>query len=178
MADNRVLDYDPSTASPFQQKIAERVTQGRGRMLTPYKIWIHCPEVAEGMEVIGTYLNTGGSMTTAEVELVILLVAVYWGSPFVIDAHVKHGRRAGLEDAALNDILARKPVTFADERLQTINEMTTLALAKGGAASDAEFGKFEKVLGRRGIAEVLILIGYYTSVALGMRLHNVMPAAG
>jgi 4-carboxymuconolactone decarboxylase len=39
--------------------------------------------------------------------------------------------------------------------------------------SDAEFAELEKVLGRNGIAEVLVLLGYYTSVALAMKVHEV-----
>jgi 4-carboxymuconolactone decarboxylase len=39
------------------------------------------------------------------------------------------------------------------------------------------FARAEKVLGRNGIAEVLILLGYYSSVAMGMKLHRVpVPA--
>ncbi len=38
---------------------------------------------------------------------------------------------------------------------------------------DAEFAEIEKTLGRPGIAEVLVLIGYYTSVAMAMKVHEV-----
>ena len=39
--------------------------------------------------------------------------------------------------------------------------------------SDADFAEIEKAIGREGIAEVLVLLGYYTSVALGMKVHEV-----
>ena len=39
--------------------------------------------------------------------------------------------------------------------------------------SDAEFAEIEQAIGRDGVAEVLVLIGYYTSVALGMKVHQV-----
>jgi 4-carboxymuconolactone decarboxylase len=39
--------------------------------------------------------------------------------------------------------------------------------------SDAQFGEIEAVLGRAGVAEVLVLLGYYTSVALAMKVHEV-----
>ncbi len=47
------------------------------------------------------------------------------------------------------------------------------ALIGGRKLSDAEFAEIEKAIGREGIAEVLVLIGYYTSVALGMKVHQV-----
>jgi 4-carboxymuconolactone decarboxylase len=39
--------------------------------------------------------------------------------------------------------------------------------------SDADFAGIEKAIGREGIAEVLVLLGYYTSVALAMKVHEV-----
>ena len=42
-----------------------------------------------------------------------------------------------------------------------------------GAGSDEVFIRSEKVLGRHGIAEVLGLLGYYSSVAMAMKLHRV-----
>ena len=47
------------------------------------------------------------------------------------------------------------------------------ALAAGSKLSDAEFAEVEAALGRPGIAEVLTLLGYYTSVALAMKVHDV-----
>jgi 4-carboxymuconolactone decarboxylase len=47
------------------------------------------------------------------------------------------------------------------------------ALVSGTKLSDAEFTELEKALGRNGIAEVLVLLGYYTSVALAMKVHEV-----
>ena len=47
------------------------------------------------------------------------------------------------------------------------------ALANGAKLPDTRFAEVEKVLGRNGIAEVLVLLGYYTSVALAMKIHEV-----
>ncbi|HEY7972593.1 MAG TPA: carboxymuconolactone decarboxylase, partial [Xanthobacteraceae bacterium] len=47
------------------------------------------------------------------------------------------------------------------------------ALVAGTKLSDAQFGEIEAVLSRAGVAEVLVLLGYYTSVALAMKVHEV-----
>jgi 4-carboxymuconolactone decarboxylase len=50
-------------------------------------------------------------------------------------------------------------------------------MASGSKLTDSEFAGFEAALGRAGIAEVLTLLGYYTSVALAMKVHDVpVPA--
>jgi hypothetical protein len=42
---------------------------------------------------------------------------------------------------------------------------------------DEVFARAERLLGRNGIAEVLALLGYYSSVAMGVKLHRVpLPA--
>ena len=47
------------------------------------------------------------------------------------------------------------------------------ALISGIKLADKDFAEVEAVLGRTGIAEVLVLLGYYTSVALAMKVHEV-----
>ena len=47
------------------------------------------------------------------------------------------------------------------------------SLVAGTELTDADFAAIEKVLGRAGIAEVLVLLGYYSSVSLAMRVHQV-----
>ena len=46
-----------------------------------------------------------------------------------------------------------------------------------GAGSDEVFDRAERLLGRNGIAEVLALLGYYSAVAMAVKLHRVpLPA--
>ena len=49
---NRILEIPPEKLTPEQTKVFEQLTAGRGRILGPYKIWIHSPTVAAGMERI------------------------------------------------------------------------------------------------------------------------------
>ena len=54
---NRLLELPPEQQTLEQQKVFEQLVAGRGRILGPYKIWIHSPTIATGMEHIGTLLN-------------------------------------------------------------------------------------------------------------------------
>ena len=44
---------------------------------------------------------------------------------------------------------------------------------RSGKANLEQLAEIEKTIGRAGVAEVLVLLGYYTSVALGMKVHEV-----
>ncbi|MPZ57957.1 MAG: carboxymuconolactone decarboxylase [Rhizobiales bacterium] len=169
---NRLLNIAPEKLTAEQADVFERLTAGRGRILGPYKIWIHSPAVASGMEHIGTFLNKRSSLTTRAVEIGILVIAQHWDADYVRQAHIRLGKEAGLTQATIDAILAGRDPQLTDAHERAVHKFA-VALVAGAKLPDAEFAEIESVLGREGIAEVLVLLGYYTSVALGMKVHQV-----
>ena len=169
---NRILEIPPEKLTPEQTKVFEQLTAGRGRILGPYKIWIHSPTVASGMEHIGTFLNKRSSLSTREVEIGILVIAQHWQGEYVKQAHIREGKEAGSPPETIDAILAGTDPKLTDPHERAVHRFAA-ALVGGAKLSDAEFAEIEKVLGREGVAEVLVLLGYYTSVALGMKVHEV-----
>jgi 4-carboxymuconolactone decarboxylase len=169
---DRLLELPPEKLTPEQKAVFNRLVAGRGRILGPYKIWIHSPVVADGMEHIGTHLNKRGSLSVREVEIGILMIAQHWDADYVRQAHIKAGKAAGLSQETIDAILAGRDPKLSDPHERAVHRFAA-ALVSGVKLSDAEFGEIEKVIGRAGIAEVLVLLGYYTSVALGMKVHQV-----
>ena len=173
---NRTLEIPADKLTGEQKTVFDQLVAGRGRILGPYKVWIHSPTVASGMEHIGTFLNKRSSLSTREVEIGILVIAQHWDGEYVKQAHIKAGKAAGLTQEQIDDILAGRDPKLADAHEQTVYRFAR-ALANRSKISDAEFAEIEKAIGREGIAEVLVLLGYYTSVALGMKVHEVpIPA--
>ena len=150
----------------------EQLVAGRGRILGPYKIWIHSPTVASGMEHIGTYLNKKGSLSEREVEMGILVIAQHWDADYVRQAHIKMGKQVGLSQDIIDAVLAGRDPKLTDPHERAVHRFAA-ALVAGAKLTDTEFAEIEKAIGRDGVAEVLVLIGYYTSVALGMKVHQV-----
>jgi 4-carboxymuconolactone decarboxylase len=169
---NRLLDLSPDKLTPQQTEVFNRLVAGRGRILGPYKIWIHSPVVADGMEHIGTYLNKKGSLSEREVEIGILVIAKHWDADYVREAHIKIGKAAGLSQEIIDAVLTGLDPKLTDPHERAVHRFATL-LVGGAKMPDTEFAEIEKVIGRNGVAEVLVLLGYYTSVALGMKVHEV-----
>ena len=169
---NRLLELPPEKLSPEQAAVFNRLVAGRGRILGPYKIWIHSPTVADGMEHIGTFLNKQSSLSTREVEIGILVIAQHWDADYVRQAHIKAGKAAGLAQETIDAILADGDPKLADPHERAVHCFAA-SLVGGAKLPDAEFAEIEKTIGRAGVAEVLVLLGYYTSVALGMKVHEV-----
>jgi 4-carboxymuconolactone decarboxylase len=169
---NRLLEIPPEKLTAEQKAIFDQLTAGRGRILGPYKIWIHSPTVASGMEHIGTFLNKRSSLSTREVEIVILLIAQHWNCEYVKQAHIRAGKAAGLSQEIIDAVLAGRGPKLTDPHERAVYRFAA-SLIGGSKLSDADFAEVEGTIRREGIAEVLVLIGYYTSVALGMKVHEV-----
>ena len=175
---SRLLDLPPEQLTPEQKTVLDKLTAGRGRILGPYKVWIHSPTVAAGMEHIGTFLNKRGSLSTREVEIGILVIAQHWNADYVRQAHIRAGKAAGLSDEIIDAIRAGRDPKLTDGHEHAVHRFAA-ALVAGTKLTDTEFGEIETALGREGIAEVLVLLGYYTSVSLAMKVHEVpIPAQG
>jgi len=175
---NRIREIAPGDLTPEQKDVFEQLVAGRGRILGPYKIWIHSPTVASGMEHIGTFLNKRCTLSPREVEIGILVIAQHWDADYVRQAHIRLGKEVGLTPEQIDAILAGRDPKLADPHERAVHRFAA-ALVAGAKLADAEFAEIEAALGRDGIAEVLVLIGYYTSVALGMKVHQVpIPPQG
>ena len=167
----RFLEIDPQSYSPVQKDVVERVTAGRGRVPTPFKVWLHSEKLADAIEHLGTMLNTQSTLAEREFELAIVLIGQHWESPFVIDAHIKFLRKTGMPESILTSLQQRKAPSLETEREKAIYAVYT-SFDRKEVASDAVFDHAVKVLGRDGLAELLAFLGYYTFVSMAMKIHR------
>ncbi len=174
MADGpeRILEIPEDKLTAEQKKVFDDLVAGRGRLLTPYKIWIHSPKLAAAMETIGTFLNKKGSLTEREVELTIVIIATHWQGAYVQAAHVKACLGLGYSQEAMDALKAGRKPDLSDARENAVYDLCQIAMAPGGG-SDEVYDRAAKLLGRDGLAEVLALLGYYSAVAMAMKMHRV-----
>ena len=174
MTEDRLKRIDPESANDEQKKVIARLGEGRGRIPTPFNIWLHNPRLAEGMEIIGTHVDHSPVLSEAETEVAILSTAVFWNASYVSANHRRHALKAGVPEAMVTAILAKRRPAGGVGRLDVVWDAVSDILA-GGAMDDARFVRYDAELGRAVIAELLITIGYFTSVSLAMTLHALPP---
>lgn len=172
----RILEIPEDKLTAEQKKVFDDLVAGRGRLLTPYKIWIHSPRLAAAMETTGTFLNKAGALTEREVELVIVVIATHWQGAYVQAAHVKRCLELGYPQSAMDAIKAGRAPDLPDAREAAVYDLCRIAMAPGGGP-DEVYDRAVRLLGRDGLAEVLALLGYYSAVAMAMKLHRV-PVPG
>jgi 4-carboxymuconolactone decarboxylase len=173
---NRIKDIPEQELTPEQAKVIKDLVAGRGRLLTPYRIWIHSPKLAAALETIGTFLNKKGSLSEREVELVICITANHWKGEYVWTVHTRTAVKLGIPQGVFDAIREGQDPVIENERERAIYDLVKSAM-ESGAGPDEVFTRAERLLGRNGIAEVLALLGYYSSVAMAVKLHRVaIPA--
>lgn len=175
-ASTRIKDIPESELTPEQAQVFKDLVAGRGRLLAPYRIWIHSPKLAAALETIGTFLNKKSSLTEREVELVICISANHWKGEYVWTVHTRTCVKLGFPQSVFDAIRAGRDPVLDNERERAVYDLAKIAM-EPGAGSDEVFERAERILGRNGIAEVVALLGYYSSVAMGVKLHRVpVPA--
>lgn len=174
---NRLEDIAPEAMTAAQKTVFEQLVAGRGRILAPYRVWIHSPDVASRMESLGTYLNKRSTLTTREIEIAILVIARHWQSPYVINAHIREGMNVGLTREQVDALCAGHDPKLTDAHEKAVYDFSFETVG-GSKLSDQRFAELAEALRRDSLAELLVLLGYYTSVALAMKVHDMpSPAA-
>jgi len=168
----RIKEIPEDELTAEQKQVIKDLVAGRGKLLTPYKIWIHSPKLAAAFEKVGTFLNKACSLSEREVEFIVCIAANHWKGEYVWASHVQTCIDLGIDKSVFVAIKAGQMPVFNNERDRAIYDLAQIAMAPG-AGSDEVYNRAEKLLGRNGIAEVLVLLGYYSSVAMGMKVHRV-----
>ena len=116
------------------------------------------------MEIIGTHVDRSPVLSEVESEVVILATAVFWNAPYVIANHRRHALKAGVPEPVVAAILDQQRPATISGRLGVVCDAVCDLLA-GGMVDDMRFARYEAELGRAVIAELLVTIGYFTSVS-------------
>jgi 4-carboxymuconolactone decarboxylase len=176
-ASSRIREISPDELTEAQKSALDAVVGGRGRIPTPYKIWLHSPILMQRLERLGTFLVNESSLTPREQEIAILTVAKHWHGAYVFAAHSRAARKAGISDDVITAIGAGEAPPLVDVRESAIHAIA-LSAAAPTPASDSLFDSAIEALGHNGLSELLVFLGYYSSVAIAMKLFKVPIPSG
>ena len=176
-APSRIAEIAPADLSPAQAAVLDAVQRGRGFLPMPYRVWLHSAPLADRMERLGTWLNKSSSMSGREFEIAIVVVAHRLASPYVLHAHLSALTRTGHPQDVVDAMRDGRVPTFATDRERAIYEIA-VSSTDAEPTPDALFERAVAALGRDGLAELIALLGYYTAVAIAMKMHRVPVSAG
>ncbi len=160
--------------TPEQQAGYRYLVDGpRGRLPGPYKVWIHNPDLVRAADPLGRHFTPGASsLSEREREIAVLVITAHSNSDYPVWAHEKRGKEVGLPDDAVEAIITGRPAAFADAREQTVYEVA-LALAERRIVPNGLYDRAVETLGHVSITDMIVLMGYYTSVSMTMNFYAV-----
>ncbi|MFT4275543.1 MAG: carboxymuconolactone decarboxylase family protein [Rhodopseudomonas sp.] len=168
----RLKLLSPGEMSAEQRAIYdESIASKRGSPPPPMMAWLASPEMARHATRLGAFLRYDTSLTAAESELAILVTARHWTAQFEWYAHKKMALDGGLDPKIIDAIRDRRTPSFDSAKAQVIYDVArSLHEAKG--LPQPLYDEAMRLLGERGLAEVIGLCGYYTMVSMTLNTYQ------
>ena len=102
----------------------------------------------------------------------ILVVAQAWDSAYERSSHEPIGRDAGLTEPEIEALRAGTDPGFADEP-ERVAYSVVRSLVGPADLSDQEYDLAVRTLGEQALVELSTLVGYYSTLALQLRIFRV-----
>ncbi len=182
----RLNRYKPEQLTAEQRQLYDEIvggTRSQGRQLFslasddgalegPFNAMLLAPRVGFALQALGAAIRYETSISPRVREASILMVAAKWNCEFERKAHEPLALDNGLSSDEIEEIrLHRGPAGQSSEEQAAFEVSRCLVI--DGDLSDEEFERYSSVLGDEAIFELSTLIGYYSALALQLRIFRV-----
>jgi 4-carboxymuconolactone decarboxylase len=151
--------------SAAQAEVFDQIVASRGRILRPFAVLLHAPEVARAVADLGARLRYDGALEDRIRELVICVAAHESDCAFEWEAHRGLALDAGVSEETLEAVRDNGEIL---SRVDAPLVALTRELCRTGALRDETFDAVHAAHGDSRTVEILALIGYYTLLAMVM----------
>lgn len=184
--ESRLPSLTPEELSDRQREVYEQIaggrrTQGpqlfaltddRGALTGPFNAFVHAPDIGAALGALGESIRYQGSLSDRIREIAILSVAAYHRSAFEWYAHERVARHIGLSDDEISAIRRLVPVELPSDAEVLAYEVCRVVL-RDRDVPDALYGRAIDELGTAAVVELVMLVGYYQSLALLLSVFHV-----
>jgi 4-carboxymuconolactone decarboxylase len=182
----RVQPFEPGALEPAQRELFEAIAGGPraqgpqhfaltrpdGSLRGPFNAFLLAPELGGALQNLGAAIRYRGELTPRAREIAILLVAAHWDSEFEREAHEAVGAASGLRPDELAALRDGDATAFAGD--EGVVAAATVQLLAGDL--DNELWRVaSEAIGAEVVFELTTLVGYYSTLALQLRVFRVAP---
>ncbi|MBI4081559.1 MAG: carboxymuconolactone decarboxylase family protein [Candidatus Lambdaproteobacteria bacterium] len=173
----RVPEVTPENANPEQHRIIAAITGGpRGGLRGPFKVMLHSPKLADGVQALGGFLRFGTSLQPRISELAIIITGRFLGARVEWVGHSVLARKGGLPEDVIQAVLERRRPVFTHADEEACYDLVT-ELHHNHQVSDATFQQAVQHFGIAGTCELVGVTGYYSMVGLFLKAFQIEPPA-
>ncbi|HEV7599269.1 MAG TPA: carboxymuconolactone decarboxylase family protein [Bradyrhizobium sp.] len=155
----------------------ESIASKRGSPPPPMMAWLNSPEMAKHATRLGAFLRFDTVFPAKLSEIAILVTARHWTSHYEWYAHRRLALAGGMNPDLIEDIRQRRTPKFDDPKGQMIYDVAK-SLHEGHGVSKGLYDDAVKMLGERGLVEIIGLCGYYTMVSMTLNTFEFELPAG
>ncbi len=148
------------------------ITAPDGSLIGPFDALLRAPGPGDRAQALGEALRFETTLDQRLLELAVCCVARHWGAQFEWWAHARLARKAGLDDATIEAIRTNRTPTSMAEDEAVVHGFATQLLA-AHHVEDSTYAAATELLGERGVAELVLLVGYYGLVSGVLNCYQV-----
>ena len=155
-----------------KQTYDESIAGKRGAPPPPMMAWLNSPEMARHATRLGAFLRFDTVFPAKLSEIAILVTARHWSSHYEWYAHKRLALKGGMDPKIIEDIRHRRAPVFDDPKGRMIYDVSK-SLHEGHGLTKGLYDEAVKMLGERGLVEIISIIGYYTLIGNTLNVFQV-----
>jgi len=163
--------------SPEAQAVYDRISAKRGKIGEPYAPLMHHPALAEHLGSLGEYLRFESTLPGDLRELAILITARHVSQPFEWVVHAPVALKEGLPADIIERIRTRADLSKLPARYVRVARVVQHVLARESLPHTLQ-EETEREIGITGVIELVVLSGYYQTIAAVLFAFDVSLPAG
>jgi 4-carboxymuconolactone decarboxylase len=171
----RLRGLERADLAPEHRHVYDDIAASRGGVPPNYTVLLNSPVAASRLAALGAYVRFETPLPARTRALAILTAAREAEGDYVWTANQTQARSAGLTEDTIHAIRERRaPDSLAPEDALIVR--FALELLTQHRISEVTFRAVQQQLGDAGVVDLLILIGYYSSLAHTMAALEFQPA--
>ncbi|GLK74017.1 carboxymuconolactone decarboxylase family protein [Ancylobacter dichloromethanicus] len=160
-----------------QRRIFDEIGRPRaGAVPAPFHIYVESPELAALTQDVGAFCRYRTGLPPRLSEIAILTTAAYWGAEYEFGVHAREARKAGVPESEIAALKRGERPDFADADAALVHDFSA-AFYSDRDVPDALFEAANARFGKRTVVELVGLLGYYSMLAIALRIYRVPAPA-
>jgi 4-carboxymuconolactone decarboxylase len=173
MTEDRYRALKRDALTPEQQAAFDSVGKPRGGVVpAPFHVLLESPELASLTQALGAFCRYRTLFPPRLSELLVLITAAHWQADFEFAVHSREAAKAGIAQAVIDALRLRQHPTFGDAESQLLYDFATTFFTTNDVP-DALFEHAVAQFGRKGVVELAGVLGYYSGLAILLRIFRV-----
>lgn len=162
----RFAALTPEAMTPEQKAVADEIAGGpRGGVRGPFVALLHHPALARRVQALGEHVRFGTQFPDMLIEIGVLVTARHWTCQHEWYAHEKLARRAGVPHAMIGAIAQGRRPEGMDVEQALVHDFC-VEVHRDGEPSQQSYDAAHGRYGAEGVLDLLVLCGYYTTLAM------------